>query len=207
MLTIGEILIRERRKRDLTLEQVEKATKIRKKNLEAVEKNDWKNFSSKTYIVGIIKIYGRFLDLNENKLIAFFRRQYEKREEIKFKEKINKTHLTPQTKKIFKLSIVLIFLLFFSYFGYQLIIYFSPPKVEIISPRESVFKGEEKIKLIGRTEKEAIVNVNGERVYQNKDNVFETTISLVNPQNEVVIEVIGANGRKTIIKKTFEKKS
>jgi len=207
MVTIGEILIRERRKRGLTLEQVEKATKIRKKNLEAVEKNDWKNFSSKTYIIGIIKTYGKFLGLNQDKLIAFFRRQYEKKEEIKFKERINKTHLTPQSKKFFKLSILLIFLLFSLYFGYQLIIYFSPPKVEIISPKEVIFKREEKIKLIGRTEKEAIVHINGERVYQNKNNIFEATIPLINPKNEVVIEVTGANGRKTIMKKIFEKKS
>lgn len=206
MLTIGEILMKERKERNITLEELEKITKIRKKNLEAVEKNDWKKFPSKTYIVGIIKTYGKFLNLNEDKLIAFFRRQYEKKEDIRFKERISKTHLTPQTKKIFKLSILLIFFLFFLYFGYQLIVYFSPPKVEIISPKGTVFKREEKIKLIGKTEKEAMVNINGERVYQNKDNIFETIIPLINLKNEVVIEVTGANGRKTIIKKIFEKK-
>jgi hypothetical protein len=86
-------------------------------------------------------------------------------------------------------------------------IYFSPPKIEILSPQQSVFKREERIKLVGKTEKEAIVKVNGERVYQNKDAVFEIVIPLINPKNEVIIEVTGANGRKTIIKKIFEKKT
>ncbi len=207
MLTIGEILLREREEKNLTLEEIEKKTKIRKKNLEAVEKSDWKKFPSKTYIIGIIKTYGKFLSLNEDKLIAFFRRQYEKNEEIKFKERVNKTHLTPETKKIFKISVCFILLIFSLYFGHQLVVYFSPPKVEIISPKETVFKRESKIKLIGKTEKEAIITVNGERAYQNKDNVFEITIPLFKQRNEVVIEVIGANGRKTIIKKIFRKKS
>lgn len=207
MLTIGEILIRERKDRNLTLEEIEKKTKIRKKNLEAIESNNWKKFPSKTYIIGVIKSYAKFLNLDEDKLIAFFRRQYEKKEEIRFKERVSKTYFTPQTKKLLKISIFFILLVFSLYFGYQLIVYFSPPKVEILSPKESVFKREERIKLIGKTEKEAIVNINGERVYQNKDNTFETIIPLINPKNEVIIEVTGANGRKTIIKKIFEKKS
>jgi transcriptional regulator with XRE-family HTH domain len=206
MLTIGEILKKEREGKNLTLEEIEKLTKIRKKNLEAIEKNDWRKFPSKTYIVGIIKSYGKFLQLNEDKLIAFFRRQYEKKEEIKFKETVRKTYLTPQTKKIFKILIYLIVMIFSLYFGYQLKIYFSPPRVEIVSPKENIFKKLDRIKLIGKTEKEAIININGERIYQNKDNIFKTSIPLINPKNEVIIEVTGANGRTTIIKKVFEKR-
>jgi cytoskeletal protein RodZ len=207
MLTPGEILMEERKSKKITLEEVEKATRIRKKLLQAIEENDWKNFSSKTYIIGIIKSYGKFLNLDEEKLIAFFRRLYEKEEEIKFKEKLAGSYLTPQSKKIFKLSVFLISLLFFLYFAYQLKIYFSPPKVTILSPKQTIFKRENKIKLIGKTEKEAIVNINGERVYQNQDNIFEFFVPLINPKNEVIIEVTGANGRKTIIKKIFEKKN
>jgi len=207
MLTIGEILRNERERKGLTLEEIEKKTKIRKKNLLAVERNDWKIFPSKTYIIGIIKSYGKILGLDEEKLIAFFRREYEKKEEIRFKEKVSKAYFTPQAKKILKISILFILLVFCLYFGYQLMIYFSPPKIEILSPQQSVFKREERIKLVGKTEKEAIVKVNGERVYQNKDAVFEIVIPLINPKNEVIIEVTGANGRKTIIKKIFEKKT
>lgn len=205
MLTIGEILLKEREKRNLTLEEMERKTRIRKKNLLAIENNDWKNFPSKTYIVGIIKSYAKFLNLDEGKLIAIFRRQYEQKEEIGFKKKISKSYFTPQTKKLVKISIFFILLFFSLYFGYQLKIYFTPPKVEIIAPKQTVFKGENKIKLIGKTEKESIVNVNNERVYQDKNNIFEAEISLTKPKTEVIIEVIGVNGRKTVIKKVFEK--
>lgn len=205
MLTVGEILQKERKKKNFSLEELEKKTKIRRKNLEAIESNNWQHFPSKTYIIGIIKSYAKFLNLDQEKLVAFFRRQYEQEEEIRFKEKISRSYFTPHTKKLLKFSIFLILLFFSLYFGYQLKIYFTPPKVEIISPKTTKFNRERKIKLVGKTEKEATVFVNGQRVYLNKDNIFELEIPLFEKETLVTIEVIGVNGRKTVIKKVFEK--
>lgn len=189
----------------MTLDEVEKKTRIRKKFLQAIERNDWRIFSSKTYIIGVIKSYGKFLNLDEEKLIAFFRRVYERKEKVKFKKKAPPSYFIPKGKKIFKGSVFLISLLFFLYFAYQLKIYFSPPKVTILRPKQTVFKRKNKIKLVGKVEKDAIVKVNGEEVFPNKENIFEIDIPLVKKKNEVVIEVIGANGKKTVIKKVFEK--
>lgn len=204
MLTTGEILKEKRQKKGLSYDQIEKETKIRKKHLKAIEENDWTLFPSKTYIIGIIKSYGRFLNLEEEKLIAFFRRQYEKKEAVSFKRRVGKDFLIPQTKKIFKATVALISALFLFYFAYQLKLYFAPPKVEILQPLETVFE-KDKIKLVGKTEKEAIINVNGERVYQQKDGSFAVDIPLTKPKNEVVIEATGANGKKTVVRKVFEK--
>lgn len=205
MLTIGEILKKERHNVKLTLDQVERATKIRKKNLEAIEKNDWKRFPSKTYILGVIKSYGKFLGLDEEKLSAFFRREYGKKDDLRFKRKINKHFLVPQTKKVFRLAIFFIFVIFIFYFGYQLKLYLSPPRLNIISPTKTTFKYENRFDLVGQTEKESIVTVNGERVYLDNQNKFKITLPLTKEKNGVTIEVTGANGRKTVVKKVFEK--
>lgn len=205
MLTVGEILKKERERQRINIEEVEKKTKIRKKIINHIEKNDWRVFSSKTYILGVIKNYGRFLGLSEEKLVAFFRRQYEKEEEIKFKKKINKNYFTPQTKTLLKFSILLVIFLFSLYFGYQLKIYFTPPKVVILFPKETKFKRERKVVLVGKTEKEAIVYINNQRVFLRDEAIFETEIPLTKKKNEIIIEVTGANGRKTTIKKIFEK--
>lgn len=204
MLTIGEILKKEREDKKLILEDIEKGTKIRKKNLEAIEKNEWEKFSSKTYIIGVIKTYGRFLNINQEKLLAVFRREYEKKEEINFKKKIDKKYITP-VKQVFRFLIFLVVFIFIIYFSWQLKMYLTPPKVEILNPKESVFKKTDKIELVGKTEKEAIITVNNEKVYPNKDGVFKISIPLNMPSNEVIVEVTGANGRKTIIKKVFKK--
>lgn len=205
MLTTGEILKRERNNLRLTLEDVERSTRIRKKNLEAVERNDWKRFPSKTYILGIIKSYGKFLNLDQEKLEAFFRREYERKEDLRFKRRLSKHYLTPQTKKVFKLAVAAIALVFFLYFGYQLKLYFSPPSVKILKPTETKFRREKSVEIIGQTEHEALVTVNGERVYLDKNNIFKISVPLSHEKNEVTIEVTGVNGRKTVIKKVFEK--
>lgn len=203
MISVGEILRKEREKRGLDLKQVEKALKVREKFLIAVENNEWNHFSSDVYINGIIKNYSKFLNLDANKILAFFRREHSKKEEIKFRQRLSSKYLTPETKKIALVLIVIIFLCFFSYFVYQLKIYLSPPALSILSPKTFVFKRKDRIKIIGKTEKEAVITIFNERIYQNKEGVFEYDFPLKKGKNEMTIEVIGANGKKTVLKKIF----
>jgi cytoskeletal protein RodZ len=203
MLSVGEVLKKTREKKGLTLEQVEKDIKIRKKFLEAIENDDWRSFSSKIYIDGLIKNYSNLLDLDVNKMMAFFRREYEKTEEVKFKKRISSQYLTPETKKVVISGVGLIILFFLGYFIYQLNLYFSPPRLDIIQPTTNTFKREERIKIIGKTEKEASILILGERVYQNKEGIFEYYFPLKIGDNQLQIEVVGANGKKSIIKKDY----
>jgi len=203
MFSVGEVLKKEREKRGLGLYQIEKVIKIREKFLKAVENNDWNTFSSRIYIEGIIKSYSRFLDFDDKKILAFFRREYAKKEEVRFKTKISSKYLTPETKKIVAFGFFLLFLFFFSYFSFQLKIYLSPPKIVIISPATNSFKHDDMIKIIGKTEKEAAITIFGERIYQNKDGIFEFNLPLRKGKNELTIEVVGANGKKSLLRKEF----
>ncbi|OGK56928.1 hypothetical protein A3J15_00860 [Candidatus Roizmanbacteria bacterium RIFCSPLOWO2_02_FULL_38_10] len=207
MLTTGTILNKERTRRELSIETVEKKTRIRKKYLIAIENDDWTAFPSKTYILGIIKSYGKFLGLNGDKLTAFFRREYEKKEEIRFKKKVPKKYLTPNTKKAISTVMIIFTLLFIFYFGYQLKLLFSSPHVDILSPKKTVFSREEFIELIGKTDKETIITVNGEKIIPDKNSIFKTKVPLPEVVNKVIIEVTGANGRKTVLIKYYERKN
>ncbi|MDO8497542.1 MAG: helix-turn-helix transcriptional regulator [bacterium] len=203
MLSVGEILKKERERQGLSLKQVEKEIRVREKVLATIEANDWTLFSSKIYIVGILKNYSSYLKLDSDRITAFFRRDYERIDDITFKKGISKNYLNPETKKFVISGIVLLFLLFFLYFGYQLKLYFSPPLVTIVSPVTSTFRSIEQIKIVGKTEKEASVMIFGERVYQNKEGIFEYVLPLKKGKNELNIEVTGANGKKTILQKQF----
>lgn len=206
MLTVGEILKQQREKRQIPLDQVEKGIRVREKYLKAIESGQWNFFSSKIYIAGIIKNYAKFLGLDQNKVLAFFRREYEQQENLGFKRKISSQYLTPETKKFVILALVIVFIGFFAYFGYQLRAYLSPPKVSIISPKTDRFINESRLKIIGQTEKEAVVTIFDERVYQNKEGIFEYLLPLKSGKNTLIIEIIGANGKKTIFKKDYYKK-
>ena len=94
MLTVGDILRKAREKQNIKLSDVEKQTRVRTKFLESIENNDWNFFSSKIYITGIIKNYSDYLGLDSKKVLAFFRRDYEKQEEVKFKTRVSLRYLT-----------------------------------------------------------------------------------------------------------------
>lgn len=206
MLSVGEILKKERERLGISLNKVEKEIRIRQKFLQAVEENNWSSFTSKVYIAGIIKNYSQFLGLDPQKTLAFFRRDYERKETMRFRRRLSIRYLTPETKKLVFAGLIIAFLLFFGYFGYQLKQYFSPPKLTILSPKIETFNKEDRVKIIGKTEKDAAVSIFGERIYQNKEGVFEYDFPLKKGANQLLIEVIGANGKKTVWKKIFLRK-
>ncbi len=206
MLTTGQVLQKERERKNLTLEDVEKATRIRKKSLIDIEAGNFKKFASKTYVLGVIRSYGDFLDLDADRLAAFFRREYERSDESHFKRRVQRQELTSNRKRVFALIIAVVLVFFGAYFAYQVKIYLTPPKVVILSPKKTTYKNEQKIELVGQTEKEATVLVNGDRIYTDANNIFKTFVPLAQKENNVHIEVTGANGRKTSITKIFYKK-
>ncbi len=206
MLSVGEILKKTREKKGLTLDKVEKQLRIREKFLKAIESDNWSFFNSKIYIEGIIKNYSKILDLDSNKMTAFFRREYEVRDEVKFKRRVSSSYLTPETKKIAFLGLFLVIFLFLLYFGYQVKLYLSPPSLSIIEPKNAMFKRIDKIKIVGKTDKEAAITIFGERIYTDKEGFFSYSFPLRPGKNELMIELVGANGKKTIIKKEFIRK-
>ncbi len=203
MLTVGEILRTTREKKNLTLQQVEKSSRIRAKTLQAIEENNWTSFNSKIYITGLIRNYAKFLGLDENKMLAFFRRDYEKLEETRFKQRISTRSLMPETRTLLYVGLFIILFFFSVYFGYQIKVYLTPPKVAIVSPQKTTFRSTNRIQIIGRTEKDASIMIFGDRVYQNKEGVFEYTFPVRKGKNELIIEVTGANGKKSVYTNSY----
>ncbi len=202
MLSVGEMLKSERERRGLTLQQAEKEIRIRQKFLAQIEQNDWSGFASKIYISGIIRNYSQFLGLDPEKMLAFFRRDYERIEELSFKKKMSTSYLTPQTKKFAVGGIVSLCLLFVLYFGYQLNLYLSPPTI-IIEHTKTSFRSVDRVRVTGHTDRDAIITIFGERVYQDRNGEFSYDFPLKKGKNTLTIDVTGANGRKTTVKKTF----
>lgn len=204
MLTVGEILRTEREKQGLSLQSIEKKIRIRSKFLSAVEKNDWSQFSSNVYISGIIKNYAAFLGLNSDRALAFFRREYEKREEeASFKGKLSKRMLISERRRSTLLGLTAVAVLFFSYFGYQIYRYLAPPTVNIYEPTESVFRRVDRVTVIGKTEKEAVITIFDSRVFQDERGNFHYDFPLKQGKNNFVIKVVGANGKTTTLKREY----
>jgi cytoskeletal protein RodZ len=203
--SVGELLRSERQKQRLSLSDVEKYTRIRKKNLVAVEKGDWKDFSSRTYIQGIIRTYSAFLKLDEEKMLAYFRREYERHENLKFKQRTTAKQFTPLTKKVARYVVVAMVLLFSLYFGYQLQLFLVPPKLEILEPTKTEFRREDKITIKGKVDKDTTVHINGTQVFPNEQYIFSYNLALAETFNKATIVATGANGKKTTIERIYKR--
>jgi cytoskeletal protein RodZ len=66
--TVGEMLRLGREARKLSIEQVNRETKISVQTLRALEEDDFGAFPSETYVKGFVRTYAEFLGLDGNRL-------------------------------------------------------------------------------------------------------------------------------------------
>lgn len=76
MRSVGEILRTTRKKRNINLETVVGATRIKKEFLEAIEENDFHKISSEVVTKGFIKNYAEFLGLSPQATLSVFKRDF-----------------------------------------------------------------------------------------------------------------------------------
>lgn len=206
MLSVGSLLKQSRETKKYSLKDAEKQVKIRQKYIMALENDAWDIFTSKIYIEGILKNYSRFLELDEKKILAFFRREYEKKEEIKFKRRVQSRYLSPDSRKTITTIFVCVGCILLAYVIFQFYLYLKPPHIEIVIPQETVTHNIDRMTIKGQTEKEALLTVNGERVYLDKEGGFEYILPLKKEKNLVHFEVVGANGKKTTADRVITRK-
>jgi cytoskeleton protein RodZ len=78
---IGQILETARKERDLTLEEVERATKIRKRYLVGLEREDYGTLPDAVYARGFLKTYANYLGLDGEELSREFQDRMKPRRE------------------------------------------------------------------------------------------------------------------------------
>src|SRR4028118_1012459 len=78
---IGLVLERARKDRGLTLEEAEKATKIRRRYLEGLESDDYTVLPDAVYARGFLKTYANFLGLDGDELSKELRTRKKPRRE------------------------------------------------------------------------------------------------------------------------------
>lgn len=75
MTSIGQTLADERRRRKASIKDVEKAIKIRAKYITAIEKDAFNEIDGEAYVVGFLKTYAEWLDINPEPLLKTYRAQ------------------------------------------------------------------------------------------------------------------------------------
>lgn len=203
MVTVGKILRKARAEKNITLDVAEEETKVRRKYLEAIEKENWDVFASRVYITGVIKRYSSYLGIDPEKTVAYFRRDYEKNESLDFKKKLPSLGLLPATRKIMYFLLALLISFFGLYFVYQFSQYLTPPKITIISPEKRMFRNITQLDIVGKTKPESTIKIFDQEIFPDKDGVFEYKLPVEKGENILNIKVTGPNGKESELTEKF----
>lgn len=201
MTTVGEILKNARQEKKLTIEQVEKATKIRAKFIVALEQNQFDKLPGPTFARGFVKNYAAFLGLPTEDTLAFYRRQAGG-EELptipKTPVNINKDGLiTPQRFTV--ASIVLLLLGFFGYLVFSYVQFAGAPVLLVSSPANNTVVAYDSAEIIGKTDPGASLSINNESVSISENGSFDVKVPLSPGLNTLTIVATNKFGKKTTV--------
>ena len=98
--TIGETLRKARKERGVELSEVERATKIRAKFLEAMEEDRWGALPAPVYARGFLDIYARYLGLDQEALLEEYRQTVEGEQHEPIPQSVIKPGTLRQTRPV-----------------------------------------------------------------------------------------------------------
>lgn len=204
--TVGEYLSKKRKDIGITLETVERETRIKSKYLSFLESNQFDNFHSHVQAKGFLRNYAKFLGLNEDMLLALYRRDFENRD---MKRKIQVTNEEPVEVQIPRFQLpkftirrkhavialsVLFLLMSVTFVYYNVRRTFEKPELLITSPFEITapysgriaYEGDE-ITLNGKISKGSSITINGDTVSLSPNYSFESNAIPVTTDETVIL--------------------
>ena len=201
MITVGEILAKARSQKKLTLDQVEKATKIRAKFLEAIEKNQFEKLPPGTFTKGLIKNYAAFLGLSPAEALAFYRRQVNEE-----KPNISVPAPTKSGNSRFSFSLsftslatIILILIFFAYLAFSYLRFAGAPTLNLFSPETNIVVTTDQIEISGQTDPNATLSINNQEISVDENGRFQTKITLQPGLNTITVIATNKFGRQSEI--------
>lgn len=194
--TLGEIFKKTREEAGFDLSKVSKETQINKKYLVALEEGNYSELPSGLYLERFLKKYADFLNLEFEPLWRLFLKEQTIWSKTKFQNKgenskfikIISSHSLIDSSKIIKICIGGLFVTFLlGYLGWEVRKIFLPPYLEIISPTDNFITSQSVIEVVGRTEKETQININGQEISSDLNGYFSENVNLQKGLNIIKI--------------------
>lgn len=201
---MGFILHEARIAKKISLEQAEVATKIRAKFLEGIEKDEYSTLPSISYAKGFVKNYAEYLGLDAATVLAFFRRQttdVPRASLLPQKEPValNRSLLQLTPGRFLAIVLGSLVLIFLGYLGLQYGKISVPASLSITSPANQFVTHERRIDVLGNTDPDSTVTVNGVSVLVRGDGKFFDQVSLDPGVNKITVVATSRFGKTTTI--------
>lgn len=190
--TLGEKLHTLRKDARLTLSELAEKTKIQKSYLKAFEANAFQALPDPIYTRNYLKTIVQTLGADE----AYYLDQFE--QERGTCDTIKNLQLPRQrarattffvTSRLAHMSVFLILIgLLSSYIGFQVKSIITPPELAVLAPIDGILTTDATILVKGKTEKGAVVSINGVNVLLAQDGSFEQEVALERGLNVLRVE-------------------
>lgn len=186
----------------VSLEELEKKTKIQKKYLQALEECRFDDIKqSSVYLKNFVKKYVSALGENPQPFLDQFRHEELRLEEerltvhpAKAYAKISFSNMPNILRHTLIVGVVCAFLL---YMGLHIQNILQPPNLSIISPSDGHITYESTIEIAGKTDPETKVTVNDEVIKNDELGNFNQLITLSPGINTIVIKAENKHGKNS----------
>ncbi len=203
MKTAGQILQFHRLAKKLSIAEVSSITKIRPKQIELIESDNYSKLPSGAVAKGFVRNYGEFFGLKPDYILAIFRRDFVENQQGQIVPRgmvdpVNGASLwTPKSTAISFVSLV--FTLFGFYLLYQYRVLTGPPSLQLINPPTDLVTSERSIEVVGTTDPEATVSFHGQVIILDKGGRFSFRAPLESGENTLEVEAISKQGKSVKI--------
>ena len=199
MNTIGTFLNKARKKKGLSLEKLESATKIKKNFLKAIEREEWEKLPEYPTVLGFVRNIAESLDISGLTALALLRRDYPPKD-LKISptpDVEKKFSWTPKLTFLLGIGVFLIILL--GYLGIQYLNFMSPPKLIIQEPEKEEIILSKKVQVKGTTDTDSKVEVNNQPIIVDSDGNFEGEVEISKDTKEIIFVATSRSGKVTTI--------
>lgn len=199
MKKVSEYLREERHKRNLSLLDIEQATKIKKEYLAAIESGRFSSLPSHAYALGFVKTYASYLGLSEQKVMALFRRDYGE-EHFEVVPQYRKNQHKFDRRFFFSARGIVVLgaiLLVVGYIVFQYGPLFVGPALAVTSPKEGSIIRENVFEVKGATDPYAVVLVNQEEAYVDLNGNFKKTVYTFTGEKQIIVVAKNRFGKET----------
>ncbi|MEZ4180325.1 MAG: helix-turn-helix domain-containing protein [Candidatus Doudnabacteria bacterium] len=190
--TLGEYLASVREHLQLTREEVANQTEIFEKFLLYIEEGKYHLLPPDVYVIGFLKKLAELYKVSCEDLLAQFKKErgileHNAREKMvakkSWKDELKNITITPKLLTIAGGS--LFALVSVSYISWQVFLVNRTPSLTIIEPSEELVLSDDSVKVKGKTDPGASVEVNGQNVFVTEQGEFETTLSIAPGQKDI----------------------
>jgi len=205
--TLGIKLNQMRRRLAVSLDMAAEATRIQRRYLEALERNDHGDLPEPLYTRNYIKTYVKFLGGD----VGYFLKRYEE-ERGTCDVLVNPMRLPRQrvrwtkllaTHRLFKIAIVAILCLAIAaYIGLQIQSILSPPDITLFEPENGTAITEAQITVAGQINGRTDVWVNGIKILPDQSGNFSTLVDLERGLNVITIEGAKRHSKRATLYRT-----